>query len=112
MILSSYVDFMISSLFPPPRYDLVAVKSTQESSQKSSDKNGKSKKTSESEFISDKFKSTSDRDLVEIQENMTRLGMAANETKEDEKTKDSTATGKKLTWNRRRAAMTQLLITN
>jgi hypothetical protein len=37
----------------------------------------KVKKTSESEFISDKFKATDERDLVEIQENMTRLGMTA-----------------------------------
>lgn len=41
------------------------------------DSETKPKKISESEFISDKFKATAESDLVEIQENMTKLGMAS-----------------------------------
>lgn len=44
-----------------------------------------SSQTTESEFISDKFAATSERDLDEVQENMTKLGLTA--TKEEKKTR-------------------------
>jgi hypothetical protein len=50
----------------------------------------KPKKISESEFISDKFKATAESDLVEVQENMTKLGMTTEG-------KTMAATGKEVT---------------
>lgn len=70
--------------------DSVASKVPKESS------GAKLKKPSESEFISDKFKSTNERDLVEIQENMTRLGMTAS-TEAQAEAKKSSAPGKTTT---------------
>lgn len=44
------------------------------------------KNSSETEFISDKFKSTNGRDLAEIQQNFTRLSMMPSvETQADNK---------------------------
>lgn len=57
----------------------------------------KPKKTSESEFISDKFKATDERDLVEIQENMTRLGMTATSRADEVKVAAAEPTGKEVT---------------
>lgn len=54
------------------------------------DDGAKLKKSSESEFISDKFKSTNEQDLVEIQENMTKLGMTA--------TQEGRKKGKEVPW--------------
>ena len=51
----------------------------------------KPKKTSESEFISDRFNATDERDLVEIRENMTKLGMASTN-------QVPAPTGKEVTW--------------
>lgn len=51
----------------------------------------KPKKTSESEFISDRFNATDERDLEEIQENMTKLGMAST-------SQAPLPTGKEVTW--------------
>lgn len=69
-MISSFVDFMILS------FCSVSSKSARKSS--SADVGGESAATAESEFISDKFKATNERDLAEIQENMTRLGLTAS----------------------------------
>lgn len=51
------------------------------------------KATAESEFISDKFAPTNEKDLVEIQANMTKLGLTATK---DGETKTASA-GKEVT---------------
>lgn len=68
--------------------DVVAKKNAEESSNVV--EGTKPNQTKESEFISDKFAATNERDLYEVQENMTKLGMTA--TKEEKKT----STGKKV----------------
>lgn len=76
------------------RYDLVAKKSSIESSKTAEAE--KIKSTTESEFISDKFKATNEKDLVEVQANMTKLGLTGKqETKVDEK--KASSAGKRMT---------------
>lgn len=76
--------YHFSSFFIYFCFDLVSKKSAKESSNVFDD--GSSKKVTESEFISDKFKATNERDLVEVQANMTKLGMTvAHETPADGK---------------------------
>lgn len=71
--------------------DVVAKKNHKESS--SAVEGTKPSQTTESEFISDKFVATSDRDLDEVQENMTKLGLTATKEKEEKKT---SSTGEKV----------------
>lgn len=40
----------------------------------------KAKQTAETEFISDKFRMTTEKDLAEVQENMTKLGLTGAKT--------------------------------
>lgn len=77
------------------RYLVSTTKSPKESPN-AVDGSEKPKKTLESEFISDKFKATDEHDLMEIEENMTRLGMST--TSKVDELKTATPTGKKVTW--------------
>lgn len=69
-------DFMFFLHF---HFDLVTEKSYEESSNAVESAN--LKPNTETEFISDKFGATSERDLVEVQASMTKLGMTNDEKK-------------------------------
>lgn len=97
-LLCWFYDFIIS-LSPPSvfRFDLESTKAASKSCEesKSAADGSRAQKQSESEFISDKFKPTNARDLEEIQENMTKLGLTAPSTAEG---KNESPMGKEVTW--------------
>lgn len=95
MILSFYFFFPPRALLLCSTRDLVPTTKSPKESPNAVDGGVKPKKTSESEFISDKFKATDERDLMEIQENMTRLGMTT--TSKVDELKTAKPTGKKVT---------------
>lgn len=87
------VDFMILSFlsffYVCFVFGLVSTKAPAESSKTAQDSTT-TKSAAESEFISDKFKTTKEQDLVEVQENMTKLGLTGKKDAKAGERKTST----------------------
>jgi hypothetical protein len=92
--MSFYVHFILFLFFSFDYHLVSTAKSLKESSLTDSKTQKSSIKNDESEFISEKFKATNEKDITEAQQNVATL---MTESKNIKKTEEQTPAGKEVT---------------